>query len=201
MENDDIRSKVTAATVGTPYVLNSHDVSEAPARVNRPIPVPSIYQDERGEIHNFDIGNKRINLLYSKRGIMRLGDLDKNIQHDFIFAGRVQVWTLQRDGSTRKQVFGPNEYVNVPPYVPHIFEFLEDTVMAEWWEEGVFHAWFYHPYRKLVEQSFQPTQRGRFAHYVVQDESQSSLLNAFPKGLITGIALGVAFGYILGRRR
>jgi len=201
MENDDIHRKVTAATVGTPYVLNSQDVSEAPERVNRPVPVPSIYQDERGEIHNLNIGNKRINLLYSKRGIMRSGDLHKDMQHDFIFKGKVKVWTLERDGSTRKQVFGPNDYVNVPPYIPHIFEFLEDTVMAEWWEGGFFHAWFYHPYRKLVEQSFQPTQRGRFANYIIQDDSQSLTLNVLSKGWLPGIVVGFTFGFLLGRRR
>jgi hypothetical protein len=55
--DDDILQKVVAAaTVGTPYILNAPNVQEPPPHVNRPIPVPSCFHDERGEIHNLLIG-------------------------------------------------------------------------------------------------------------------------------------------------
>jgi hypothetical protein len=79
---DLIQEAVAAATVGSPYILNSPNVQEAPPHVNRPdLPVPSCYSDERGEIQNLLIGasssssrisssssgdGKRINILHSK---------------------------------------------------------------------------------------------------------------------------------------
>ena len=120
--------------------------------------MPSIYKDGRGEIHNNLVGDyKRINLLYTKKGVMRSGDIHRNTQHDFVFSGQVEVWFLEKDGSTVKRIYGPNQYVRVPPLVPHIFHFLEETVIAEWWEPEPFRAWFYTPCRHLVEQSFDGT--------------------------------------------
>lgn len=92
--DDVLQQVVAAATVGSPYILNAPNVKEPPPHVNRPVPVPSCFRDERGEIHNLLIGSgsscssidnvlpyfiqtkkprgddddngKRINILYSK---------------------------------------------------------------------------------------------------------------------------------------
>jgi hypothetical protein len=61
--------------VGTPNILSHARVSDAPPNVNQPIPVPSMYQDERDEIQNLKIGAQRLNILYTKPGVMRSGDL------------------------------------------------------------------------------------------------------------------------------
>jgi hypothetical protein len=91
-DDDVLQQVVAAATVGTPYILNAPNVKEPPPHVNRPVPVPSCFHDERGEIHNLLIAGssstsspissvlpdfiktrpiggesgKRINILYSK---------------------------------------------------------------------------------------------------------------------------------------
>lgn len=139
--------------VGTPeLLLLSKNVIKAPSRINTPVPVPSVYKDVRGEIHNFRVGNKRINLLYSKSQTMRSGDIHKSVQHDFVFSGKVKVWTLSKRGTTHTKIYTANQYIEIPMYVPHIFEFINDSVMAEWWDEP-FEAWFYEPYRNIVLQT------------------------------------------------
>jgi hypothetical protein len=71
------------------------------------IPTPSIYSDNRGEIHNIKVNNdKRINILYTKRGYLRSGDLHPNTQCDFVFSGKLRVWTLEDDGSTKITNYG-----------------------------------------------------------------------------------------------
>ena len=91
-----------------------------------------------------------MNILYTKAGHLRSGDVHDSAQCDFVFSGRVRVWTLAVDGSTTVTTYGTHEYVEVPRGVPHVFEFVEDTVMAEWWEPGGFRCWFYGPYREIV---------------------------------------------------
>ncbi|GKY99512.1 hypothetical protein MPSEU_000905400 [Mayamaea pseudoterrestris] len=145
--------------VGTPLILQSKYVAEAPERVNRPVPVPSFYSDDRGEIHNVCVGQtkstgsqrkgQRINLLYTKAGVMRSGDLHPNTQHDFVFSGSVKVWTLQKDGHTHVHVYNKNDVIAIPPFTPHLFEFEQDSVLAEWWD-GDFKAWFYEPTKLIV---------------------------------------------------
>lgn len=165
--------------VGSANITSSPHVIEPTNAVNQAIPTPSIYYDGRGEIHNISVNenndavlqsspggkDRRLNILYTNKGVMRSGDLHPNVQCDFVFAGSVQVWTLDKDGSTKKTIYGPKQYIEIPPYVPHVFNFLEDTVMAEWWEgrDGTssnFRAWFYKPYRCIVDESFTSSTRG-----------------------------------------
>lgn len=192
--------------VGSRHILQSQNVEEAPERVNRPVPVPSVYSDERGEIHNLLIcGRRRINLLFSKAGVKRSGDIHADTQHDFVFSGTVQVSTLHSDGSTQTKSYGPYQYIAIPPYTPHIFHFTQDTVMAEWWD-GAFHAWFYTPYRKLVQESFRSLVPGRFSHYIVAENdnvtSGSHTAAEFQQKLWwTGLLLGLSIGFLLGRRK
>lgn len=187
-------------SVGNESILKSPDVEAAPSNVNRPIPVPSVYTDERGEIHNFRIHDKRINLLYSRKGVMRSGDIHKNSQHDFVFSGKVVVKTLSSDGSTTSQLYGPHTYIHTPPYVPHIFNFLEDTIMAEWWEPEPFHSWYYLPYRKMVQESFIAKTPGIFQHLTVNNSNELQNMKLVGAG-VGLLALGLAVGFALGRPR
>lgn len=38
------------------------------------------------------------------------------------------------------------------PRTPHMFEFLEDSYLLEWWDDE-FKAWYYKPYRDVIKQS------------------------------------------------
>jgi hypothetical protein len=44
---------------------------------------------------------------------------------------------------------GRNARVTTPPGVAHLFEFLEDTDLLEWWD-CPYQAWFYKPYRHRI---------------------------------------------------
>jgi hypothetical protein len=210
MDHDE---QIASATVGTAYFVNSTHVEPAPPRINKPVPVPSVYQDARGEIHNFCLGNRRINLLYTRQGVKRSGDLHPTTQHDFVFCGLVQVWTLQKDGTTRKTVYAANQYIAIPPYVPHVFEFLEDSVVAEWWDDNQFYAWFYRPYRAIVDASFQTSDKGRFSHYILSSSTPAQSSEASARDdqyamqvyntmiMCTGVVVGLIVGYSLGSRR
>ena len=190
--------------VGSKEILDSPNVLDPPPRINAPIVTPSVYVDSRGEIHNFEIFGRRLNLLATKGGVMRSGDLHRDCQHDFVFSGRVQVSILEPNGTTVNQVYSKNQYIRIPPYTPHVFYFLEDTVLAEWWD-GPFRAWFYKPYRKIVDGTIAVKAKpGRFYHYILSEskspvEGQSDLFRNLLLGV--GIALGFTCGFALGRRR
>jgi hypothetical protein len=204
-------------------------------RINLPIHVPSVFSDVRGEIHNLLIGNKRINLLHTKKGVMRSGDIHKDTQHDFIISGQIHVWTLVNvpcdigntntkrlsiQDFTTKRIYNAMEYVSIPPYTPHIFEFLGDTIMAEWWD-GPFYAWLYRPYRSIVERSSEEFSKlitntaGQFSHYEIKSHShvkqRNSTLGRFynyfglasqhPKIWWSGVLFGISIGYILAKRK
>lgn len=164
------------------------------------IPTPSIYTDERGEIHNIKANDKRINILYTKKGYLRSGDLHPNEQCDFIFSGKVKIWTLQSDGSTKITDYCAHDFISIPRGVPHVFEFVEDTVMAEWWEPPGFQAWFYKPYRDIVNKKIMGEGGGNGRR-----KGLEILVNAGEKRWSTvKLALGAVFvgslGFALGRR-
>lgn len=194
-------SKTDGALVGTLELLSRSPNVTQPSRVNKPVPVPSIFIDGRGEIHNILAGKKRINILHTKKGVMRSGDIHKNTQHDFVFEGAVEVWFLEKDGSTTKRSYGAYEYIRVPPLVPHIFHFVEDTVFAEWWEPEPFQAWFYTPYRSIVEKSFTSSEKGKLVKLVRSECYSSSWILMLSTTAVGGIVFGLTVGIMIGRRK
>jgi hypothetical protein len=139
--------------VGTPEILNSPHVSEGPGRVAR-APVPSIYVDDRGDIHRLRVGHQRLNLLYSKQGVMRSGYLHPHPLHSIVISGEVEVWTLEESG-TIKTTYSQYDHFTISPYVPHILYFpnSNETILAEWWSPPTaeFQCYYYHPYRKTID--------------------------------------------------
>jgi hypothetical protein len=69
-----------------------------------------------------------------------------------LLSGKVELWTLQ-GGKTVKQVISPHTFIVINPHVPHLFNFLENTVMLEWWDKP-FEAFFYKPYRDIIDAQF-----------------------------------------------
>jgi|SRR3989344_7873002 len=127
-------------------IFDSTDVykPEGPSTLGQPL-----FEDARGFIQRIDTQGQRVNILFTKKGFMRSGDLHKNIQYDFVFNGKFELWTRIGDTDVKK-MYGPNEFIEIPPGTPHLFNFLEDTLMAEWWN-GPFDAWYYRPYRTIIE--------------------------------------------------
>ena len=50
------------------------------------------------------------------------------------------------------------DLVVIPPHIPHLFHFVNRTVMAEWWERP-FEARYYIPYRTVVEHQLRAARR------------------------------------------
>lgn len=103
-------------------------------------------------INEYGLSTPPPNILYTRAGFMRSGDLHKNIQYDVVLSGKIELWTFQK-GRTVKPPINPNMLIIINSHIPHLFKFLEDTLMIEWWG-GPFESWYYKPYRDLIEQNF-----------------------------------------------
>ena len=79
-----------AAPRPTPLADVAPDVRESlysPPPGHGEVQVPSTVSDARGEVHNLRLGGFRFNVLVSKEGTMRSGDVHTREQLDMIFAG------------------------------------------------------------------------------------------------------------------
>ena len=160
--------------------------------------------DDRGTIDRLRVGGHRINLLSSKASVMRSGYLHPETKYDFVISGMVEVWVLTNDG-TDKKVYHPHEYFEIPSYTPHALHFLEDSVIAEWWNQpNESRCWYYHPYRNIVDvqNSSLSTSTGRHSILVPQhdyDQWQKEHQNGETGwGSILWMTTGIAIGVILG---
>lgn len=206
--------------VGTSDILNSPHVSEGPGRIAR-APVPSIYVDDRGDIHRLRVGHQRLNLLYSKQGVMRSGYLHPHALHSIVISGQVEVWTLTNTG-TNKTLYQQYDHFTIPPYVPHILYFpsADDTILAEWWSppHAEFQCYYYHPYRKIIDiqnslrmkeleedpaMSGSATSTGRHQRLIPQDDLQlnqngwsSSLV--YWGGWLISMSIAAGVGVLVG---
>jgi quercetin dioxygenase-like cupin family protein len=190
--------------IGTPLILQSPHVSEGPGRIANS-PVPSIYNDDRGEIHRLRVGHRRVNLMYSKAGVMRSGYLHPHSMKHFVVSGSVEVWTLGQE-QTEKKVQDAGSYFTVEPYIPHILHFLEDTISLEFWD-GEFSCYYYHPYRRVVQlqnslvEDKNSRQTGSHQHLVPQDTPESSSTTPAVLWWTSGLVLGIAVGVFIGINR
>lgn len=143
-----------------------------------------------------------VNVLFTKAGHFRSGDIHKCHQVNQVVAGRARVTMVLHEGAPRggrggvgfgssrgaklgggggggvgargrrggagKEVvteLRAGDQIVIPPHVPHLYEFVEDTLMTEAWVHGEnrtqcpFHAWFYRPLRERIPED---TQRSVF---------------------------------------
>ena len=117
------------------------------------VKVPSILRDARGEIHNLRIGAARFNILATLAGAMRSGDVHRSRQLDLVFSGLCVV-TTREAGRDVRRTYGAGSLIELPAHVPHVFEFLNDTVMAEWWPDAAYETRYYQPYRAKVDRAY-----------------------------------------------
>jgi mannose-6-phosphate isomerase-like protein (cupin superfamily) len=108
-----------------------------------------VYEDSRGSILQYDICGAKFNVLFTKAGALRSGDLHPVAQFDVVLDGEAELTTRLGNRDVVRKL-KKNEFASIPPNVPHLFRFLKDTVMIEWWD-GPFQAEYYKPYRDLVE--------------------------------------------------
>ena len=123
----------------------------SPPRGHGRVEVPSTVSDARGSVHNLLIGGFRFNVLVSHAGTKRSGDVHQSRQLDMLFSGHVKV-TTREGGRDVSRLYSSGQMIVIPAHTPHIFHFLNETVMAEWWD-GPFECRYYRPYRKLVDKA------------------------------------------------
>jgi quercetin dioxygenase-like cupin family protein len=106
----------------------------------------TILCDERGRIIKTE---KDVNLIFTRAGAKRSGDIHPNTQYDYVVSGEVMVTRKLEDGSS-SETYKDGETIEIKPNVPHLFEFFADTLMLEWWSSK-FKYKYYKPYRDIVE--------------------------------------------------
>lgn len=111
-----------------------------------------VHKDVRGEIRRNNFAGVKFNVLSTKAGYFRSGDFHPNIQYDLILKGKFRI-TMRKKNKDVVSEKGENEFIEIPPNTPHLFEAITDTVMLEWWS-GPFEVGYYEPYRKFVEEQF-----------------------------------------------
>ena len=145
---------------------NNENVKEAPpASLSN---ANAMFTDQRGSYLRFaPEGGKNndadvyVNVVFSKRDSKRSGDVHKCWQVNYIAFGKVLLTTLKKPlvagGAGERTIeYGKDDVIRIPPNVPHLYEFKEDTIFTEKWEHDdgspcEFKAWLYAPFRERIE--------------------------------------------------
>jgi hypothetical protein len=96
-----------------------------------------------------------VNIVRTFPGHLRSGDVHPCHQVNVLAFGRARV-TIVEDGRERTRIVAGGDRVVIPAHTPHLYEFLEDTVMTESWVHArdrtrcAFEAWFHAPLRDRV---------------------------------------------------
>lgn len=112
-----------------------------------------VYEDFRGKIRRYEVEGVKFNVLFTKEGMYRSGDYHPVVQYDLILSGDFEI-TFRENNKDVVFKKGANEFLRIPPDIPHLFKSLTDTVMIEWWD-GPFEAQYYEPYRKFIKEQFE----------------------------------------------
>ena len=97
-----------------------------------------------------------VNIVRTFPGHVRSGDVHPCHQVNVLAFGKARVTTVENDGTVVIRSVAGGDRVVVPAHTPHLYEFLEDTVMTESWVHAgnrtrcAFEAWFHEPLRKRI---------------------------------------------------
>jgi len=109
----------------------------------------AVHKDSRGEIRRFEVNGTKFNILITKAGLLRSGDIHPATQYDLILEGIVEI-TMKRGNTDVTVRKGQNDLIAIPSGIPHLFKSITKSVVIEWWD-GPFQAEYYKPYRKLID--------------------------------------------------
>lgn len=112
-----------------------------------------VHSDVRGDSYRFDIDGIKFNIVFTKAGFFRGGDIHPTTQYFRLLKGEAEV-TMRKEGKDIVKKAIPNEILVIPPNTPHLFKSLTDSWIVEW-VDGEFKAEYYEPYRKRVKEQFE----------------------------------------------
>jgi mannose-6-phosphate isomerase-like protein (cupin superfamily) len=150
-----------AAPPASASIFDSPDVTRAPPGALA-ANVSSSHEDARGAytrvVFAAAAGAPYANVVYSRAGAFRSGDVHKCDQVNLVVSGGATLWTLEAGGRKRSRLVRAGELVVTPAGVPHLFRFTADSVLTEHWVHGdgslcAYEAWFYKPFRDKVDAS------------------------------------------------
>lgn len=113
------------------------------------------HTDERGSISRLKLPEgPEVNLLFTRKGAARSGDMHNCKQFDLVLSGSWEIWL--KEETDKKIVRKKGEMLEIPAEIPHLFVCKEDSWMIEWWEnpiedvlaEGIT---YYPRYRRIIE--------------------------------------------------
>eukprot|EP01001_Neometanema_parovale_P010203 NODE_6433_length_847_cov_133.828729_g6197_i0.p1 GENE.NODE_6433_length_847_cov_133.828729_g6197_i0~~NODE_6433_length_847_cov_133.828729_g6197_i0.p1 ORF type:complete len:240 (+),score=29.11 NODE_6433_length_847_cov_133.828729_g6197_i0:81-722(+) len=113
------------------------------------------FDDARGSYQQLRFGeNQYLNVIFTKAGHQRSGDLHKCAQVNYISWGQVRL-TLVRHGREYVSEHSAGDVITIPAHVPHLYYFDKDTLMTEQWRHPdgspcPFEAFFYTPLRERI---------------------------------------------------
>ncbi|MEK7072103.1 MAG: cupin domain-containing protein [Patescibacteria group bacterium] len=107
------------------------------------------FSDRRGEIFINKFKGTEFNVIFTNAGGYRAGDYHPTEQYNVVLKGKIKLTLRQKNKDISKQ-YGPNELIIIPPNTPHLYKFIIDTVMIEWFA-GRYMARYYEPYRKIIK--------------------------------------------------
>ena len=96
-----------------------------------------------------------VNVVFTRAGYKRSGDLHACEQLNGVLFGRAELTQVYRGGRSRTIILRGGDQVRIPAFVPHLYDFVEDTLMTETWRNAdgspcPFKAWLYEPLRRLI---------------------------------------------------
>jgi dTDP-4-dehydrorhamnose 3,5-epimerase-like enzyme len=98
--------------------------------------VSPVFEDERGSV--YDVVEKNVGhvgMITSKKGTVRGNHYHKeSTQYTFVISGKVRYTEKDlRQSSSKRRTFllSPNDLIETPPHVAHVFRFLEDSVIID----------------------------------------------------------------------
>lgn len=112
--------------------------------------IKKIHSDNRGDIYNYQIGNRTHVIVTFHKGIARGGHYHETAQCHIVLAGkfRVHFFDTATDEEWQETMTEGDAQV-ILPGVAHLFVAEEDGVLAES-RLGEYEATDYEPYRKLA---------------------------------------------------
>jgi len=116
--------------------------------------IVKVSDNKRGEIWKIESGKRTYFLSITKKGYGRGGDIHDGIQYNYVLEGSFKV-LFKYPKEEKEFIQKANEYVEVPPEIPHVWIALEDSLMLEWHEKPlppVEKKRYYEPYRRMIEQ-------------------------------------------------
>jgi hypothetical protein len=144
-------------------IFSSPLVSPAPAPAFDTASLISNFSDARGSYVRASFQKTEIsgplyqNLIYTRQGFYRSGDLHMCTQVNTMVTGRAELITIDSGGLEKRQAVLAGETVTTQPGIPHLFHFLaENSIMSEHWIHASngslceYQAWFYKPFRDII---------------------------------------------------